>query len=32
MEIEPKYCDVAVRRWQEYTGKKAKTDKGKKLP
>jgi len=23
MEIEPKYCDVAVRRWEEFTGKKA---------
>ncbi|MFA5632685.1 MAG: hypothetical protein WC997_14340, partial [Porticoccaceae bacterium] len=20
MEIDPKYCDVIVRRWQEYTG------------
>lgn len=24
MEIEPKYVDVAVRRWEEFTGKKAK--------
>lgn len=23
MEIEPKYCDVIVKRWQEFTGKKA---------
>jgi len=23
MEIEPKYCDVAVQRWETYTGKKA---------
>lgn len=23
MELDPKYVDVAVRRWQEYTGKKA---------
>ena len=23
MEIEPKYCDVAVKRWETYTGKKA---------
>ena len=23
MEIEPRYCDVAVRRWEEFTGKKA---------
>ena len=20
IELEPRYCDVAVRRWQEYTG------------
>jgi len=23
MEIDPVYCDVAVRRWEEYTGRKA---------
>ena len=23
MEIEPRYVDVAVRRWEEYTGKEA---------
>jgi DNA modification methylase len=23
MEIEPKYCDVVVTRWEQYTGKKA---------
>lgn len=23
MELDPKYCDVIVRRWQEYTGKTA---------
>ncbi len=23
MEIEPKYCDVAVKRWEEYTGQEA---------
>ncbi len=23
MEIEPKYCDVVVRRWEEYTGRTA---------
>ena len=23
MELEPKYCDVIVKRWQEYTGKHA---------
>ena len=23
MEIDPRYCDVIVRRWQEFTGKQA---------
>jgi len=23
MELDPKYCDVIVKRWQEYRGKKA---------
>ena len=23
MEIEPKYCDVAVKRWEQLTGKTA---------
>ena len=23
MEISPKYCDVIIDRWEEYTGKKA---------
>ena len=23
MEIEPRYVDVAVKRWEEYTGKEA---------
>ena len=23
MELDPKYCDVIVKRWQEYTGKEA---------
>jgi len=23
MELDPKYCDVIVRRWQDYTGQKA---------
>jgi DNA modification methylase len=26
VEIEPRYVDVAVRRWEEYTGKKAVLD------
>ena len=28
IELEPKYCDVIVRRWQEYTGGKAVLDGG----
>ena len=23
MEIDPKYCDVIVKRWEDFTGKKA---------
>jgi DNA modification methylase len=30
MEIEPKYVDVAVRRWEEYTGRKATREKVKR--
>jgi len=26
MEIEPVFCDVAVKRWEEFTGKKAKPE------
>jgi len=26
MEIEPVFCDVAVRRWEEFSGKKAIRD------
>ena len=26
IELEPKYCDVIVRRWQEFTGQQAKHD------
>jgi 16S rRNA G966 N2-methylase RsmD len=30
MELDPKYCDVIVKRWQEFTGKKAThSDTGK---
>ena len=23
MELDPKYCDVIIKRWQEFTGKSA---------
>ena len=26
IELEPKYCDVIVRRWQEFTGREAKLE------
>jgi hypothetical protein len=26
--LEPRYCDVIIRRWQEYTGEKAVLDGG----
>ena len=29
MEIDPTYCDVAVKRWEEFAGKKATRVKGK---
>jgi DNA modification methylase len=34
IEIEPRYVDVAVRRWQNYTGKKGKnlTRPGVEIP
>ena len=26
MEIDPHYCDVIIKRWEDYTGKVAKLD------
>ena len=26
MELDPKYCDVIVQRWQDFTGKQAKLE------
>jgi len=26
IELEPKYCDVIIRRWQEFTGEEASLD------
>jgi len=23
MELQPKYCDVIIKRWQDYTGEQA---------
>ena len=28
MEIDPHYCDVIVKRWEDYTGKTAETING----
>jgi DNA modification methylase len=29
MELDPKYCDVIVRRWQDFTGKTAHLEDGR---
>jgi len=29
MDLEPIFCDVAVKRWEDFTGKKAKLLKNK---
>jgi len=31
MELDPKYCDVIINRWQEFTGKKAVDVNGKEF-
>nr|BDD46855.1 methyltransferase [bacterium] len=31
LELDPKYCDVIVKRWQEYTGEEAVTESGEKF-
>lgn len=28
MELDPKYCDVIIKRWEEYTGEKAVLEEG----
>jgi len=31
MELDPKYCDVIIRRWQEFTGRAAISEDGKRV-
>ena len=28
IELDPKYCDVIVKRWENFTGKKAELENG----
>jgi len=32
MELDPKYCDVIVKRWEEFTGKKAELEQNISIP
>jgi DNA modification methylase len=31
MELDPKYCDVIVRRWEEFTGQKARLENAEEI-
>ena len=31
MELDPKYCDVIVRRWQKFSGGKAISEDGQRV-
>jgi len=31
MELDPKYCDVIVKRWEEFTGQKARLENAEKV-
>ena len=31
MELDPKYCDVIVKRWEEFTGQKARLENAKEI-
>ena len=31
IELDPRYCDVIVRRWQEFTGKQAESWRGNEV-
>ena len=32
MELDPKYCDVIVKRWEEFTGQKARLENAEEIP